>query len=363
MSFDIYLIVSIVWVSMISLTALIPFLSRRSISFGIAIPVEQYKAVEVTKLQRAYSIWSVVAGILLGSGSIVGMSARRGTAQDVWLILPLLVYLLATIGLYVGFHLKMKRLKAREGWKLPETRFVAVDTSFRRRRLILGAGWYLIPLGLIAVNIVLVALYYDQIPDVLDVHYNTAGEVNRRVAKSVWQVFSLNGIQLLLAGVLLLASRGVAASKQELNPADPQGSRERNVAYRWNTSIFLLVLSILITLLFAVVQMGIIGFASQQIIMGACIGMIVLVLAGSILFAVITMKKGIKEPISGGSAHDDRYWKGGMIYYNPDDPALMVEKRMGGGWTVNFGRPVSWLLLLVPLAIAAIVIGISIFGQ
>jgi 4-diphosphocytidyl-2-C-methyl-D-erythritol kinase len=43
---------------------------------------------------------------------------------------------------------------------------------------------------------------------------------------------------------------------------------------------------------------------------------------------------------------DDRYWKLGVFYYNPDDPSLFIEKRFGIGWTSNFGRPMSWVLFI-----------------
>ena len=50
-------------------------------------------------------------------------------------------------------------------------------------------------------------------------------------------------------------------------------------------------------------------------------------------------------------------WKAGIFYVNPDDPALFVQKRFGIGYTLNFGRPLSWLILglsiLAPLAVAA----------
>ncbi len=45
---------------------------------------------------------------------------------------------------------------------------------------------------------------------------------------------------------------------------------------------------------------------------------------------------------------DDRYWLGGVIYYNPDDPDLLVPKRygLGLGQTLNFGHPrAKWFIL------------------
>ncbi|MBI4890722.1 MAG: hypothetical protein HY821_08865 [Acidobacteria bacterium] len=49
-------------------------------------------------------------------------------------------------------------------------------------------------------------------------------------------------------------------------------------------------------------------------------------------------------------------WKLGVFYYNPDDPDIMVPKRTGLGYTMNFARPASWwflvglvLLIAIPL--------------
>jgi len=57
-----------------------------------------------------------------------------------------------------------------------------------------------------------------------------------------------------------------------------------------------------------------------------------------------------------GDRTPDRCWKAGLFYVNPDDPALFVEKRFGIGYTLNFGRPLSWLILVLsivaPLAVA-----------
>jgi uncharacterized membrane protein len=60
-----------------------------------------------------------------------------------------------------------------------------------------------------------------------------------------------------------------------------------------------------------------------------------------------------------GDRTEDRCWKVGFIYVNPEDPAIFVEKRFGIGYTLNFGRPGSWMLLsgllLLPLLSAAVI--------
>lgn len=66
---------------------------------------------------------------------------------------------------------------------------------------------------------------------------------------------------------------------------------------------------------------------------------------------------------------DDRYWYGGVFYYNPDDPDPIVPRRYGFGWTVNIGHPLGKLfiaimvaLILLPLVLAIVVPGFSSTG-
>ena len=47
---------------------------------------------------------------------------------------------------------------------------------------------------------------------------------------------------------------------------------------------------------------------------------------------------------------ENQYWAGGILYNNPDDPALFVPKRFGLGWTVNIGHPQGKLLLIGTLS-------------
>ena len=52
-----------------------------------------------------------------------------------------------------------------------------------------------------------------------------------------------------------------------------------------------------------------------------------------------------------GDRTPDSAWVLGMLYVNHDDPALFVEKRFGIGYTLNFGHPLSWVLLGLAIGI------------
>jgi hypothetical protein len=54
-----------------------------------------------------------------------------------------------------------------------------------------------------------------------------------------------------------------------------------------------------------------------------------------------------------GQRPPDAAWKG-AFYSNPNDPALLVPKRFGIGYTLNFGNPWSWAVLAFVLLIVVV---------
>jgi len=78
-----------------------------------------------------------------------------------------------------------------------------------------------------------------------------------------------------------------------------------------------------------------------------------LLVAPAILFAIGAMAwqyQFLNDPDRHAESTPDECWHLGQIYYNPQDPAIFVQKRLGLGYTVNFGHRISWVLLAVILA-------------
>ena len=50
-----------------------------------------------------------------------------------------------------------------------------------------------------------------------------------------------------------------------------------------------------------------------------------------------------------GDRTPDRFWKLGIFYFNPDDSAVLIEKRFGLGYSLNFARPTAWIIVLLVL--------------
>lgn len=56
---------------------------------------------------------------------------------------------------------------------------------------------------------------------------------------------------------------------------------------------------------------------------------------------------------------DDKHWIAGVIYYNNKDPAILVPKRLGLGHTLIFGNPISFVMLLIIIAVIVVSIVLS----
>ena len=55
-----------------------------------------------------------------------------------------------------------------------------------------------------------------------------------------------------------------------------------------------------------------------------------------------------------GDRTPDSAWKWGLVYVNSADPAILVEKRLGIGYTLNLGNHWTWVILALLLAPVAI---------
>ena len=53
---------------------------------------------------------------------------------------------------------------------------------------------------------------------------------------------------------------------------------------------------------------------------------------------------------------------GKLLYRNPNDHRLWVPKRIGIGWTINFGHPMAWPMMLLLLALPIAIAAFALFG-
>ena len=59
---------------------------------------------------------------------------------------------------------------------------------------------------------------------------------------------------------------------------------------------------------------------------------------------------------------NDEFWKWGILYYNPNDSSIWVDKRFGIGWTLNFAHKESWFIMMMILAIPVAFLVFTVLG-
>jgi uncharacterized membrane protein len=167
--------------------------------------------------------------------------------------------------------------------------------------------------------------HWDQIPERYPVHYTFDGTPNRWADRTVRGVYG----PLVLGGELTLWLFGLAL-------AGWYGSR-RSEPMRKPAMIVMLTAELMIALLFGALPLKLTGAVAIPTPVMA-LGPLALLIP-AMAYAVHESNKP-RDP----DPTPNECWRGGIIYYNPNDAALFVQRRDGIGFTVNMGNRWSWAI-------------------
>lgn len=201
--------------------------------------------------------------------------------------------------------------------------------------------WDLLPAASLASVWFWLQHWLPLLPDQIPSHWNAAGIVNGWMAKGRFFTFAAwPGI-----GVWMLLFILGALLRLDESPRRQLGAQA------------LLPLRGLLPSGFVLMAGGFAPMAAFHggAVLGAGVGLVGLCLIIG-LIPVIRLAR-LAPPIPGATESD--YRGGGLVYWNPRDSRILVPKRLGIGWTLNFGRPVAWVvmaLLLLPAVAAAVLV-------
>jgi uncharacterized membrane protein len=334
--------------------------TRPTLPFGVRVPASRADAPVIRRERRSYQ-WRV--GVLT-----VGLTAVALGLTDAarWLtaLLPL-AEVAVGLACYLLAHHRIQATKQAEAWFAGVPQTVTVDTSWRTEPERFPWLWLTPAVLVLAATVGIGVARYASLPARIAVHISAGGHIDRWTDKSPWSAFSLclsqAFVTALVAGLLLATYRSRADSDAD----DPAGSTLRYRMFLRTTARAVLTLVALVNLSIMLVALQIwqvwqpTGAAASLPVAPVALGTLALVVmmarmgqAGARL-APAARSAG---PHQDAGRDDDRFWKGGLIYVNRDDPAVLVGKRFGIGWTFNFGNPRAWLIfaaiILAPIAIA-----------
>jgi hypothetical protein len=247
------------------------------------------------------------------------------------------------------------------------------EAEVLRRRVELPGGWTLQagPFAALAGAALYLRSRWAELPERFPIHWGFDGRPNGWANRSLAGVFGpLIIAAVIAAGMVLVAwlrQRQARTAGDAHAPAAAERRFRRAMLWAMLASEYLLVLvSIRVSLLpLEAAAPG--GTAGPPRIAPFVALILIFVVTVTIILARIgrgarleATRDGVANQQSGGvplgRRSPESCWKAGIFYVNPDDPAIFVEKRFGIGYTLNFGHPLSWLILglsiLAPLAVA-----------
>lgn len=332
-----------------------PYITRKTESFGVTIPEKLFYRDDFREMRKKYATQTFFLSILLIVIYTASYFFVKGDENLVSIIFTviLMAYIIISFFIYLKFHRLMRLKKDKEKWLDEQLQTTVIHTKFREQRLTISHWWYVIPFILTIGLIAIMFIFYDKIPNEIPMNYNLSGEVTSWKEKSYATVLMMPILQLFFVFMFLFINVIIARSKQQISPNNPEKSLQQNIIFRRRWSIFLYLSLYGLIFLFTFMQLGTYFFTMNKILFMAVPLIVSLVtILGVMILAITTGQGGSRVKISSADGKeavnrdDDKYWKLGQFYFNKNDPAIFVEKRFGVGWTMNFGRPLGWIIFL-----------------
>lgn len=354
---------------------LTPKFVRKNIQFGVMLPEEACKLDVVKRWKRQYLNWNLILSVIATFPMLAGLFMDKSEYElarylEISGIISTLLFIVLSGILYLIFYNRAKSLKIEKysSTTVEEKARVMVSTKFRDERLIVSNVLF----GLAGVIIILITslapiVFRNQIGEYVPIHWNSTSNV--RVVPATVGVFVIAPmVQLFMLGLFMFVNYTFSATKQLISPKNATKSLEQNRRYRLAMSK-MVVLAGLGTMLFMSMPqfMMIFDIRSNTFIIWGSVLFSVLVVAITLYVAVKYGQGGERynPPTTGDDTDykvvdDDSFWKWGMFYVNPNDPAIFVEKRFGIGTTVNFAKWQAWAFIIGLLVLSGIIVIASI---
>jgi uncharacterized membrane protein len=288
---------------------LLPHVSPRRFFFAITVPPGFRESPGAQASLRRYHLWVAAAA---GVGIVAALLLTP--AGMAWApLLPVLVALAA----FLRERAAVRRIAPRPAEAATEAAQAPGDGRLPRWT-ILAAGPFAFPLA--------TALYlrarWDELPARFPIHWDLHGEPNGWATKTFRGVY---GPLFFAVGLLLLIVM--------VGLATYFGSRRAPIRK-----------PVLAMLIGAMYLLGL-AFSAVGLMPLVRIPAAVFLIPFFIFLACVLLWSVRAGRTAAGEATPDECWTLGSIYYNPNDPALFVQKRFGIGYTFNFANRRSWLIL------------------
>ena len=341
-----------------------PAITHPTLPLGVSVPQARATDPVIAASVRRYRRWilmSLVLGLVLSA--VLGFAA-----PTVGIIVPVLLVSVLGMGSYVVSREAIARTKREGGWYEDVPVRLAANVTAARVSAPIPFGWYLAATVLLAIAAGIGVAVYPALPDPLPIHWDLNGVANGFAQKSVWSAFGVVLVGLGVVALLFALSFLVRVARPRRMASDSPALATRRAEVQQHLlggllgQITLITSALLAGLTIAGWLAPTSGFLPIVSIV-LFLGLLALAIAAYFVgyrraMVPRTETSGLAAPqhptaSAVDAPDDDHYWKGGLVYVNRRDPALLVPKRFGAGWTINLGHPAGMAIGVVILLLIA----------
>lgn len=337
-------------------------MSRRNVIFGVKIPIQLIRDERVRKVKTAYIVrylCVMIPSFVLIMLLIEKEAWQMGLFTIFWIVVITILFVLSNRN---ANQIK-EQLKIEYREMSAETNRKKVTVMWDERKLKRQLSIVFIPNWLVVgLGIFLYIVKYPSLPNQIPINFDLEGNVTNYVGKSVYSVFLILLISAIVTlGIYCLMRLNISA-KKEISRFNPKEEGQNLLIARERLNLVMSAVVLCLNILLIVTP----AFAFEWIpgkmnlVMISSLSILAIIILIFIIYMVTTGFSGDRlsrrddegtEEVKDNKIYfekSENNWRWGIIYINKDDPTLMVEKRMGGGYTLNFGNPKAiWILVAI----------------
>ena len=345
-----------------ALLAAMPWFMKKNECFAVTIPESAQADVRFLAFRKRYAVAvlavTLICAFALGAVSSVTLG-KMGSAADpdsLNAILAAAIVVAATIPLVASFALmlhyrkRVEAIKREEGWKAERDEAVAL-IGFEEAPVPPSLAWNVVYVPIVLVTLAIGLALYPSTPDLVPTHFDFAGNVNQWTPKGPALIAFPLLFEVFMAACFIFSHWMTIRSKKDIDPARPAISAYAYGAFARAECILLLVGGSVLTAVLGIVMILMMAEILSMLVTIALIIVATLILVGAtIAIPIVYGQSGsrlVKRLEENGDiiADNDEHWKEGIFYWNKDDASLILPKRFGVGWTMNWARPAAWLIV------------------
>lgn len=332
-----------------------PLWRREEAFFGVRVSESVYLGKGRRVLHR---YWLGLAAAMTAAAAASVAAAARGVDRNAAHAAGLVGFCAAATAIYVACSRRV-----RPHAEPPGPQRFASSLAVRRLGDYTSSEVEIAVVAAVVAPVVVLAWLYPGLPERVPIHWNLGFEPDAWADKSLAAVFGMPALAAWMQGLMLLIKHGLLRVKMTL-PAEKTEEYLRLKEELLRSTLALVdAMRVLAGVLLAAIALavaadevaGLHGTIGRVAIVVMLLVVVTLVVYGARIWRNTRDLKAKTGRTYVQRERDEAHWYGGgLVYFNPEDPALWVEKLVGAGYTINMANELAYVYFVYLLALPAL---------